>query len=69
MEENREVLKCVLCGKTIEIISPGSDILVCCGIPMKCQKDSQAASVKTEIIDYTPETCSQEEYVESEALY
>lgn len=69
MEESRKVLKCVSCSKTIEIISPGSDEVVCCGIPMKCQKDSRASSVKTEIIDYTAQTCSQEEYVESEALF
>ncbi|MBN2375614.1 MAG: hypothetical protein JXD22_04390 [Sedimentisphaerales bacterium] len=69
MEESRKVLKCVLCSKTIEILSPGSDEVVCCGMPMRCQMDSRASSVKTEIIDYTAQICSHEEYVETEALF
>jgi superoxide reductase len=34
-----EMYACKICGNVVEVVSPGSGVLVCCGQPMQLVKD------------------------------
>jgi superoxide reductase len=40
MVEKTEVYKCELCGNIVEVVHEGGGILICCGQPMKLQKEN-----------------------------
>ncbi len=40
MVEISEIYKCEICGNIIEVVHPGKGVLVCCGQPMKLQKEN-----------------------------
>ena len=40
MAERTQVYKCLICGQTIEVLTGGAGVLVCCNQPMKLMKDN-----------------------------
>ncbi len=40
MTEKKEIYKCELCGNIVEVVHEGAGVLVCCGQPMKIQKEN-----------------------------
>jgi superoxide reductase len=40
MVEKKEIYKCEICGNIVEVIHEGTGQLVCCGQPMKLQKEN-----------------------------
>ena len=40
MTQKKEIYKCEICGNIIEVIHEGGGTLVCCGQPMKLQKEN-----------------------------
>jgi len=34
-----EMYACKICGNVVEVVSPGSGVLVCCGQPMQLVED------------------------------
>lgn len=41
MVERKEVYKCEICGNIVEVVHEGGGILICCGQPMKLQKENE----------------------------
>ena len=42
MTKQKEIYKCNICGKVIEILNPGSPETICCGQPMQLMKEQTA---------------------------
>jgi superoxide reductase len=40
MTEKREIYKCEVCGNIVEILHEAGGVLICCGQPMKLQKEN-----------------------------
>ena len=40
--ERKEIYKCEVCGKVIEILNPGNPETICCGQPMKLMEEQTA---------------------------
>lgn len=40
MTEKKEIYKCEVCGNIVEVVHSGGGILICCGQPMKAQKEN-----------------------------
>lgn len=40
MTEKKEVYKCEICGNIVEVLHSGGGALMCCGQPMKLQKEN-----------------------------
>ena len=40
MPERNEIYKCEICGNIVEVVHGGTGELVCCGQPMKLQKEN-----------------------------
>jgi superoxide reductase len=40
MVEKKEIYKCEVCGNIVEVVHEGGGILICCGQPMKLQKEN-----------------------------
>ena len=40
MTENKEIYRCLICGNIIEVLHSGGGKLVCCGKPMKLEKEN-----------------------------
>ncbi len=40
MTSKREIYKCEICGNIVEVLHEGAGTLVCCGQPMKLQKEN-----------------------------
>jgi len=40
MTQKKEVYKCEICGNIVEVLHEAGGILVCCGQPMKLQKEN-----------------------------
>lgn len=40
MTENKEIYRCLICGNIIEVLHSGGGELVCCGKPMKLEKEN-----------------------------
>ncbi len=40
MVEKKEIYKCEVCGNIVEVIHSGGGVLICCGQPMKLQKEN-----------------------------
>jgi len=74
MTKKREVYKCEVCGNIVEVLHDGVGQLVCCGQPMKLQKEnSQEASTEKHvpviqenkvIIGSIPHPMEKEHYIE-----
>jgi superoxide reductase len=41
MTDKNEVYKCEICGNIVEIVHEGGGVLICCGQPMKLQKENE----------------------------
>jgi superoxide reductase len=41
MAEKKEIYKCEICGNIIEVVHEGGGVLICCGQPMKLQKENE----------------------------
>jgi superoxide reductase len=41
MTEKKEIYKCEICGNIVEVVHEGEGTLVCCGQPMKLQKENE----------------------------
>jgi superoxide reductase len=58
MAERREVYKCDLCGNIVEVLWGGKGELVCCGQPMKLQKEGVVDAAKEKhvpVVEKTPD--------------
>ena len=40
MTDLNQIWKCEVCGNVVEVVHSGADSLVCCGQPMKLQKEN-----------------------------
>jgi len=40
MVEKKEIYKCEVCGNIVEVVHSGGGVLICCGQPMKLQKEN-----------------------------
>lgn len=40
MAEKKEIYKCEVCGNIVEVVHEGGGVLICCGQPMKLQKEN-----------------------------
>ena len=40
MVEKKEIYKCEVCGNIVEVVHAGGGVLICCGQPMKLQKEN-----------------------------
>jgi len=40
MTTKKQIWKCEICGNIVEVLHEGADSLVCCGQPMKLQKEN-----------------------------
>ena len=40
MVEKTEIYKCEICGNIVEVVHEGGGVLICCGEPMKLQKEN-----------------------------
>ncbi len=40
MTENKEIYRCLICGNIVEVLHSGGGELVCCGKPMKLEKEN-----------------------------
>ncbi|HNZ52196.1 MAG: Superoxide reductase [Candidatus Diapherotrites archaeon ADurb.Bin253] len=40
MVEKKEIYKCEICGNIVEVVHEGRGVLICCGQPMKLQKEN-----------------------------
>jgi superoxide reductase len=40
MVEKKEIYKCEVCGNIVEVVHEGGGVLICCGQPMKLQKEN-----------------------------
>ena len=40
MTEKKEIYKCEVCGNIVEVVHEGGGVLICCGQPMKLQKEN-----------------------------
>jgi superoxide reductase len=40
MIEKKEIYKCEVCGNIVEVVHQGGGVLICCGQPMKLQKEN-----------------------------
>jgi superoxide reductase len=50
MTKQKEVYKCEICGNIVEVLHEGKGQLVCCGQPMKLQKENTVeASIEKHI--------------------
>jgi superoxide reductase len=41
MVEKKEIYKCEICGNIVEVVHEGGGVLICCGQPMKLQKENE----------------------------
>ena len=48
MTKLKEIYKCEVCGNIIEVVHSAGGILVCCGQPMKLEKEKKEEEGKTE---------------------
>lgn len=48
MTENKEIYRCLICGNIVEVLHSGAGELVCCGKPMKLEKENSDDSVSKE---------------------
>lgn len=46
MTEKKEIYKCEICGNIVEVLHEGPGQLVCCGQPMKLQKENTVDASK-----------------------
>ncbi|MEJ5365749.1 MAG: desulfoferrodoxin [Desulfosoma sp.] len=56
MAERREVYKCDLCGNIVEVLWGGKGELVCCGQPMKLQKEGVVDAAKEKHVPVVEKT-------------
>jgi superoxide reductase len=56
MAERREVYKCDLCGNVVEVLWGGKGELVCCGQPMKLQKEGVVDAAKEKHVPVVEKT-------------
>ena len=57
MTNKKEIYKCEICGNIIEIVHEGAGELVCCGQPMKLQKENRVdASQEKHYIEWIEAT-------------
>jgi superoxide reductase len=40
MVEKKEIYKCDVCGNIVEVVHGGGGVLICCGQPMKLEKEN-----------------------------
>ena len=46
MTKRNQIWKCEICGNIIEVLHEGADALVCCGQPMKLQRENIVEAAK-----------------------
>lgn len=74
MVEKKEIYKCAICGNIVEVVHEGGGVLVCCGEPMKLQKENTVdAAVEKHVpviegnkvkVGSVPHPMSTEHYIE-----